>query len=270
MMTAPRYAILLFALLGSAPSGAQPTADLFTEVLSAAVTSEGLVRYDVVSGHPSMDRLLEMLASAAIPGSSSGRTAFWINAYNAHMLSRMASQPDRATVLGEDDGAFFFKHPVSVAGRLITLDEIEHTILRRASFDPALLALAPDSLDPRIHVALNCAALSCPRLWPEAYFADRIDDQLDAAMRAFVGNPRHLRLEGDLLTVSSLLDWYALDFDSASGGAGSWLISYMDPLDADLAALKARLRGQYAAEWKTNPTIVYEYDWTVNRAAPAH
>ena len=88
---------------------------------------------------------------------------------------------------------------MAAAGR-VTLDDIEHQILRR------------ELKEPRIHFAINCASVSCPPLPPEPYRAATLDTQLDEAARRYLASPEGLRVDGDTLRVSSILDWYGQDF----------------------------------------------------------
>ena len=82
----------------------------------------------------------------------------------------------------------------------MTLDDIEHQILRR------------ELKEPRIHFAINCASVSCPPLPPEPYRAETLDAQLDEAARRYLASPEGLRVDGDTLRVSRILDWYGEDF----------------------------------------------------------
>src|SRR5439155_12118210 len=86
------------------------------------------------------------------------------------------------------------------AGRELTLDDIEHLILRR------------ELEEPRIHFAINCASVSCPPLPPEPYRAETLETQLDAAARRYLASPQGLTLDGDALRISSILRWYGEDF----------------------------------------------------------
>lgn len=241
--------------------------DLLDSVLARVVTDDGRVRYDVAASSQDLKMAVARMAhfDASRLTTDAERLAFWINAYNANMLLRVAAQPDREQVLGDDNGAFFFQEPIRVARRLVTLDEIERGILRRGSSDPDLHTLAPSKEEPRIHVALNCAAASCPRPWPEAYRAERLEDQLNQAMREFVNDPRHISVADDTLRLSSLLDWFGSDFDATGVPAGDYLLQFMRPDRPDYIALKRLLKGRDAAALK-EAGARYRYDWAVNRA----
>ena len=136
------------------------------------------------------------------------RLAFWINAYNAFTLRAIVDHyPIRAPWLTlqprnsirQIDGVWTTMR-WRAAGREVTLDDIEHQILRR------------ELKEPRVHFAINCASVSCPPLPPEPYRAETLDAQLDEAARRYLASPEGSRVDGDTLRVSSILDWYGQDF----------------------------------------------------------
>ncbi|MBA3884156.1 MAG: DUF547 domain-containing protein [Acidobacteria bacterium] len=136
------------------------------------------------------------------------RLAFWLNAYNAFTLRAIVDHyPIR--------GGWFTIHPRNsirqidgvwtdltwrAAGRTVTLDGIEHGIIR------------PTFKDARIHYAVNCASISCPPLAAVPYRASTLDAQLDEAGRRFLASPVGLRVDGETLRVSSIFKWYGEDF----------------------------------------------------------
>jgi len=191
------------------------------------------------------------------------KLAFWMNAYNAKMIERVlaADVPDNIEAHGFD---FFFKTPVRVAGRDLTLDRIEHGLLRRQ--DESLAELQPSTLDPRLHVGLNCGAISCPRLRQRAFTAANLDPELDRAMRDFVNSLRHFRVEGETAVLSSLLDWFGSDFDSTGEPAGGYLLGFMDADRPDADRLRELFAGRTAAEIKAQPNVRFEYRWDLNAA----
>ena len=136
------------------------------------------------------------------------RMAFWINAYNAFTLRAIVDNyPIRGGWLTRSprnsirqiDGVWT-NLKWRAAGRTVTLDDIEHRILR------------PTFKDARIHFAVNCASISCPPLATEPYRARTLEAQLDAAARLFLASPEGVRVDGNTLRVSSLFKWYGEDF----------------------------------------------------------
>jgi hypothetical protein len=129
-----------------------------------------------------------------------------------------------------------------VAGELRSQDEIEHEILR------------PRFQDPRIHFAVNCAARSCPVLWPEAYEGPSVDEQLDRAVRTLVQNPEHFRIEPGspaTLRLNKVFDWYRDDFGGLTG-LKAYFANYVDGPDRERL-----LRSDTLVDF-------FEYDWTLN------
>lgn len=265
MRMKPVYLLSVFLFIGTLSASAQDYAESFTRVLSAVVTDDGLVHYDKLVIHPDWARTVKGVEDFdfSVSASDSEKLAFWINAYNVHMLNLVGARPGRGNVLGLDLGAVFFKTPVRTAGQMLTLDQIEHDILREGK--DAFARLRPSQFDPRIHVALNCAALSCPRLWQEAFTAGDLDAQLDRAMRTFVNDPRHFTVDDGRLVASSLLKWFGDDFDRAGMPAGDFLLGYMDADRPDYAELRRLLAGRTAGQL-ADDGAKFRYDWTVNRA----
>lgn len=271
-----RLLLLVFTLVPALVHAQQPayTAS-FNALLRAVRADDGRVHYDRLARGPErarLDNLLGVLAAYPLGSLTSdpARLAFWSNAYNLLMLDAVARQPQRRDVLGSDGGAVFFKTPRSVGGLRVTLDEIENVILRRQDGPRALAPHRVQQVDPRLHVALNCAAVSCPVLRPVALTPANLDAQLEAGMRQFVGSPRHFAVDGSTVRLSALLDWFGQDFDRFVP-AGDYLLRYLHPDRPGAAQLQDVLRGRTSADLRrlsqgTSPTVAYFYDWTVNRA----
>ena len=152
-----------------------------------------------------------------------------------------------------------------VGGRRYTLDEIENGVLLQrpdwVSKDPAFYAaVGVETPDPRIHLALVCAAKGCVKLRREAYEGSSIDDQLDDAVRAFVRDRQGAVFDRAkrAMLLTQLLDWYGQDFTDPrfsphEESVAKFLARYVD--DSDLARSPSKDR------WKT--TFI-EYDWSLN------
>jgi len=186
--------------------------------------------------------------------------AFWINAYNALTLRAIIDHypinPERLNgsyprnSIRQIPGVWDIAR-VNVIGESITLGYIETKHLRR------------DFHEPRIHVALVCAALSCPKLRREPYEGARLDAQLDDQARAFLSDPRHFRIDAanKKVRVSEIFRWYAEDFAPAGTSTKdkqalerTALITFASPYlgPAERALLKDAVI-EYAP-----------YDWTLN------
>ena len=128
---------------------------------------------------------------------------------------------------------------VRVNGKIITLDHLEHDILR------------PQYKDPRVHFAINCSAASCPPLRPEPYLAQTLDQQLDDSTRSFVNDADSYRLEGNTLYISRIFKWFSEDFNEDA--LGFYLQYAEDELKEKLNRIKDRIKIKYL-----------HYDWSLN------
>ncbi len=271
-----RALILPFLLLCAAPlANAQASVEEpLDRVLGAVVGEDGRVDYERLRRQHAGDLTCAVDALARVDPSTlrsdAQKTAFLVNAYNAHVL-RLVLQHDARHL--ERQGLFdaFFQAPVAVAGRRMTLNQLEHGLLRRqdrvdgAPTPRALRALRPRHVDPRIHAAINCAAVSCPPLQRRAFRAATLDRDLDRAFRAFVASPRAARLDGRRLVLSSLFDWFAEDFEAGGRPLGDAMLGAMSDRRPDAAALRRRLAGKTAADLRRDRSVRFAYDWTVNR-----
>ena len=129
------------------------------------------------------------------------RMAFWINAYNVFTLEAVAGRYPISGI--RRIRGVWTDLRFRAASRELTLDDIEHRILR------------PEFKDARVHFAINCASVSCPPLREEPYVASRLDAQLDDAARRYLASPLGVLVDDRTLRVSSLFDWYGDDFVDA-------------------------------------------------------
>lgn len=135
------------------------------------------------------------------------KKAFWINAYNFLTVDLMIRNPSVKSIkdLGSVLQSPWEKYEWDIHGDMLTLDKIEHKILRKMS-------------DPRIHMAIVCASLSCPDLRAEAYRADKINSQLDNQAQRFLANPsKGLKKSAAGLTLSPIFKWFEDDFGGEQG-----------------------------------------------------
>jgi hypothetical protein len=149
------------------------------------------------------------------------RIAFWLDLYNAAVLR--ADPVDLTSQVAR--WRHFRRARVVVAGQRLSLDEIEHGLLRRSRWKLTLgycgnplpgrfeLAHRVDRLDPRIHFALNCGAASCPPI--AAYHRDRLEQQLEMATVSFLRS--EVRTDVGATQVPALLLWYIGDLGGPAG-----------------------------------------------------
>lgn len=169
--------------------------------------------------------------------------AYWINLYNALTVKLIVENypVESITKLGKTIAAFgpWDDRVISIAEQALSLNDIEHGILR------------PLWQDPRIHFAVNCASIGCPNLQAEAFTADNMETLLAQAATEYVEHPRGVRIDNDQLVLSSIFDWYAEDF-----GANTTAV---------LQTLGQYTSGEIADQlYNYQGSIRYEYDWRLN------
>ncbi|MEM6743587.1 MAG: DUF547 domain-containing protein [Pseudomonadota bacterium] len=169
--------------------------------------------------------------------------AYWANLYNA-VTVKLVVEAWPVDTIRKINGGLFNTGPwrdevVTVAGRTLSLDDIEHGIMR------------PVFNDPRIHYAVNCASIGCPNLQPRPFSSSALEGMLEAGARAYVNDPRGARVEGGRLIVSSIYDWFQEDFGGTEAGVLDHLRRYAEP--PLLEALQGR--SDYDDD---------AYDWAVN------
>jgi hypothetical protein len=175
------------------------------------------------------DSLATVLATASWPAlqaqlpDDATKKAFWINLYNAFTIRLLRANPE----LYKHRNAFFSGRQIAIAGHSISLDDIEHGILRRNRskwsmgywgkwFPPAFTRQGQvDTLDFRIHFALNCGAKSCP---PIAFYTpQQIDKQLQLAQIGFLQNCcRYIEAKNEV-HVPKIFSWFRGDFGGKTG-----------------------------------------------------
>jgi len=200
----------------------------------------GLVDYQGFQT-PAFDGYVRTLASASTEGmSNEDRLAMYVNAYNAFVIRGVLSNWPVDQVI--KIRGFFDTAKYTVAGRDVTLDELENQIIRPFG-------------DARVHAALVCGAKSCPPLRNEAYRGDKLGDQLDDQVTLWVNDRSKNRIDrGDRkLLVSMTFKWYKEDFEAAGGPAG-FLRKYLKSAD-DQKWLAA---GDYQLDY-------LKYDWDLNQ-----
>jgi Protein of unknown function, DUF547 len=176
--------------------------------------------------------------------------AFWANLYNAKTIDVVLdAYPIKSIkdirlgggLVATVTGGPWKAKVVTVAGEALSLDDIEHGILRKVF------------KDPRVHYAVNCASIGCPNLMREAFTGVALDQQLNAGARAYVNHPRGFQVGKDGVTASSIYNWFVADFGGDDAGVLAHARRYSDP------ALTKALA-------PANEISDYGYDWSLNDA----
>ena len=218
---------------------------LSQDFMYAAKTNENVNTYISQLKDLKYDALLNNLKT------DNDKKAFWINLYNAYTNASLHKNPDQYT----NRNQFFKAKNIIVAGKIFSLDKIEHGILRRSKIKWSLgyfSKLFPDKtekdlrvnkLDYRIHFALNCGAKSCP---PIAFYnPEDLNTQLDVATRAYLNAEAVYNKENNTLELPALLNWFRRDF----GGKKKIIV------------LAKKL---HIIPSETNPEIKFKkYDWSL-------
>jgi hypothetical protein len=218
--------------------------------LLADTVLDGFIDYAAVRARRAeLDGYLERIGSAALHELSRDELkALLINAYNAYTVASILDH-EGVTSIREIDGVWQERVHL-VGGFDLTLDTIEHGLLR------------PYFQDPRIHVAVNCAAWSCPPLPPWAFRGDRLDAQLEEWTRAFFADPDNATVRDGKLWLSRILDWYGGDFTAPEAAPRA------DTLAGFVARYAPESIAAFVQERAGAPEVAFlEYDWSLNDAA---
>jgi hypothetical protein len=236
--------VVFLALLPLAATAGGPEYDGYAALLAGHVHA-GRVDYAGLKQQETLlDAFLEQLAGVDPEAlSPSDQFAYYINVYNAWTIKLILTRyPGLRSI---KDAGSLFRSPwkqniVRLPGGLVSLDVVEHHILR------------PRFKDPRLHFAINCASRSCPPLADAPYRGETLDAALDAVTRSFINAPGNTVFKDGKLHVSRLFDWYAEDFGGPEG-VWTFLRQYAGP---DLAK---RMGAAASRE------LAYtEYDWSLN------
>lgn len=172
--------------------------------------------------------------------------AFWINLYNALTIQVILDHWPVSSIRDIDISPGLFsdgpwgKKLISVEGEMLSLNDVEHRILR------------PIWRDARIHYAVNCASVGCPDLAARPYTGEAADRMLTEAAENFVNSPRGVHIDdGGNLTASKIYDWFITDFGGDEASVLDHLRRYAGP------GLTARLEGRSVID-------DHAYDWRIN------
>jgi hypothetical protein len=226
----------------------------WTEVLSRNVAVDrgtSQVNYQaILKNRTGLDNYLERVSRVSLKEyrnwSEPQRLAFLINAYNAFTVKLIVDNypVDSIKDLGGWISTPWKKKFFTLLGEERHLDNIEHDMIR-VQFD-----------EPRIHLAVNCAAVGCPALRPEAFVAGRLDEQLEEATRLFLTDTRRNRYDPgrQRLELSSIFRWYHNDFEHNHGS--------LEEFVADRITRDPEVRERIQSN---KVKLVYlDYDWSLN------
>lgn len=258
----------LFAMALPSVSGAQPASDpdaVFDALLQRYVFAapDGVNRVDYARWHraatdrKALDTYIAQLSARKPSLMPRGEAmSYWGNLYNAVTLKVVLDAFPVASIRDIKSDSWFdpkaYLGPwrqkrISVEGRRLSLDDIEHSILR------------PTFKDARVHYMVNCASIGCPNLIARAWRPASLDADLDNAARSYINHPRAvIVLPSGTLKVSSIYKWFIEDFGGNDAGVISHLRTFAGP---ELAR----------ALTKVSSISDDGYDWTLNATSrPGH
>ena len=219
-------------------------------VVTAHPSGINRVRYQGVTPDEfkRLKNYLQAMQGVAISNySRAEQKAYWINVYNAVTVDLVAGRYPLKSIRDVNiSPGLLARGPwgaklISVEGEKLSLDDIEHRILR------------PIWKDNRVHYALNCASLGCPNLQPVAFTGDNSEALLDRGAIDFINHPRGVAIRKGKLYVSSIYIWFEEDFGGDAEGLMEHWQTYANPPLAD--ALNKYTGG-----------LAHEYDWRLNDA----
>lgn len=163
------------------------------------------------------------------------KLAFYLNAYNAIVLNKVVNLLPISSI--ESIDGFFDKQKHTLAGKMLTLNDLENTIIR------------PTFKEPLIHFALVCAAKSCPPLKKKSYRADTLNAILKTNAEDFI--KKNTSVVGKTVITSQIFNWYGEDFVAAKGSVGKYLAIFLPEQKETL---------------ESNDLVVEfsDYDWALN------
>lgn len=230
----------------------------WSALLAEIVTPEGKVDYDRLGAR--RERLAAVVGEfgdaspeshpARFP-SDEDRLAYWINAYNLFTLAAIMDEYPITSVWKSKDGQFFQRRRHVAGGRAVSLDDIEHEILRR------------ELAEPRIHFAINCGSNGCPPMRPAAYAAGGIRETLRLATEQFLQSEWNCRIDDGerRIYISRLFKMYAEDFAGRQGTTADYRRGVLRFVSEHLGVPFEQLRDY---------DVVYNvYDWGLNDASRA-
>jgi len=255
--------LFVVGLMGCGPRSDIAVAESFSyddwsDVLSRFVDESGRVDYEALAtDRVALDRFVAAIQSTGPTSrpelfqNDDERLAYYINSYNALVFEGVLSRgPEKVSVWrgGLISGyKFFAAMKVTIDGKKTSLKKLEDKVIREGF------------KDPRIHAALNCASIDCPRLPQKPFDPGNLEADLDAAMQEFVGSTNHVRLDeaSGVVYLSKIFDWFRDDFLDDEREAGTEkpnLIDYVNRFRADAPPIPR----DYAVRF-------LEYDKRLNR-----
>lgn len=206
----------------------------FGQLLKKHVDSKGNVDYaGFKKDQAKLEAYIKTLQANPVTNSQSKnqRLSYWINVYNAFTIKLILDNYPVKSIKDIENGKPWDKLFITLGSTTYSLNDVENNVIRKKF------------TEPRIHFAVNCAATSCPPLLNDAFYPDKLLEQLDERTRSFLNNSSYNTFTTSKLKISKIFDWYGVDFGDIK--------SFLEP---------------YAKVNIRNADIEYmEYDWRLNK-----
>ncbi len=182
----------------------KPTHAVWNELAKSYVSTNGKVNYGAFKTNiPKLEGYLKELETTPPTNdwSRNEKLAYWFNLYNASTVYLVATNYPIKSIKDINNGKPWDKKFIKSGNQLYSLNDIENTIVR------------PNYNEPRLHVAFNCAAVSCPNLSNEAFVANKLNTQLNLLAKKWITDSSKNNLSNpDKIEISQIFNWYKVDF----------------------------------------------------------
>ena len=230
----------------------------YAEVLSTYVNENGEVDYaQLKENRAALDRFNQSLGQVTRATyeswTESEQIAFWVNAYNSFTLQAIIDKYPVKSIKNIPGVWKFLKF--EILGESMTLDGIEHKVLRK------------EFNEPRIHMALVCAAVSCPYLRQEPYEGDKLEAQLEENTIQFLSLDSNFSLDAEAETVklSAIFKWFKEDWE-ATYGTEEKFTKFNSKEGSVLNFITNYVEGEDLTKLEGAQKISYiDYDWSLNK-----
>ena len=217
--------------------------DIFNNLLAKHVSDSGNVNYKgFIADSVRFNKYFELLENnhPNRKWSKNERLAFWINTYNAYTIRLVITNYPVKSI--KDIGGSIYKvntawdiKMIKIGDEIYDLNNIEHQKIR-GQFD-----------EPRIHFAINCASVSCPKLLNEAFYPERLEEQLEQVTSEFVNDKKRNLITYEKAILSKIFSWYSRDFKLGHKSVTDFINNYSE------------------VKLNSNTDLDYmDYDWNLN------
>jgi len=223
----------------------------FNSVLQSFSNENGSVDYTSIRNDPfNLNKFITFINNVSPENrpdlfTGDDAKAYWINVYNALAIKTIIDNPEVNSIREISWGmGAFWRNKFIVGGKKMTLNYIEHKILRKKY------------KDPRIHFAINCASNSCPPIGNRIVTGNDLDAQLDKKAFNFINDSSNIRIDhaNKVIHISRIFKWFKNDFIQNNGNIVFYLSNYHKEISSK----------QQLDLISTYRIVFNKYDWALN------